>query len=69
MRTFNPLTVIYVCGGLVVFVGGIVDVVPELESVARVQRPQLSRCVGLQPIRGHPSVAVGAIIESERCIP
>lgn len=63
-RTFSPLAVRYVGGSLVVLVRCIVDVVPEFELIARIQCPQLSRCVGFQPIRGHSSIAVGITVES-----
>ena len=33
---FNPLAVIDICWSLVVFVGGVVDVVPKLERIARI---------------------------------
>lgn len=61
---FCPLAVRNIWGSRVVFVGGIVDVVPQFELTVRIQGPQLSRCVGFQPIRGHSSVTVGVIVES-----
>lgn len=64
MPTFCPLAVRNIWGSRVVFVGGIVDVVPQFELTVRIQGPQLSRCVGFQPIRGHSSVTVGVTVES-----
>ena len=68
VRTFSPLAVSDIWG-LIVLVGGIVDVIPELELIACIQRPQLSSRIGFQPIRSHPSVAVGTTVECQGCIP
>lgn len=65
MPTFGPLAVRNVCGCLVVFVGGVVYVVPQLERVARIQGPHVSRRLGFQPIRGHSGVAIGIVVKSE----
>ena len=66
MRTISPLPIRDVFGGLVaVFVCCIIDVIPKLEPIARIQCPQLSRCVGFQPIRGHSGIAVGNVVEGE----
>ena len=65
MPTFDPLAVRNVCGSLVVFVGGVVYVIPQLERVARIQGPHMNRRLGFQPIRGHSGVAVGIVVKNE----
>ena len=65
MHTFGPLAVVYVCGCLVVCACCVVDVIPEVELIVFVQCPKLSRRVGFQPIRRHPSVAVGIVVEGK----
>lgn len=65
-RTFVPLAISDVVRGLfTVFICCIVDVIPKLKLIARIQGPKLSRCIGFQPIRGHSGIAVGVVVEGK----